>query len=139
MPKKTKSQRLGATTDDPIKMVELAIQEAETADEKAKDNLPLRRAAELGWLAASSTADVLAKRLNQTEPKGANGRRAVLKEVEDSRRMKRGTLSVKFDAAQEILHGECYHENHPKKCARDRVLDHLEQVKELVEIALKED
>ena len=135
---KTPRAALGAFKDDPLAMVNAAIAEAEKADDKAKDNLPLRRAAELGWLAASSTADVLAKRMGHAEPKGANGRRAVLKEVETAGRMKRGTLVIRFDAAQGILHGDCFHENDEKKCVRERVLDHLEQVKEMVDLALKD-
>jgi len=63
----------------------------------------------MGWLAASSTADVVAAKLGQKVPKGASGRRAVLVDLEDRARLRRGTLIGPFEAARTVLHGECFH------------------------------
>lgn len=44
-----------AHTDDPRKIVAEALRQAEKASERAEDNIPLRQAAELAWLAAVAT------------------------------------------------------------------------------------
>jgi hypothetical protein len=116
--------RLGAATDDPAALAKRALIEAERAL-AAKDPVAFRQAAETGWLAASSSADVAAARLKLPIPGGASGRQAVLTELERRARLRRGALLTTFGAAQEILHGRCFHGD---ACEPASVLGILESV-----------
>jgi hypothetical protein len=99
---------LGAARDNPAALADRASHEAAAANRR-KDTVGLREAAEIGWLAASSTADVAASKMGLKIPKGASGRRAVLTDLEQRAKLGRGTLVTPFEAARTVLHGECFH------------------------------
>jgi hypothetical protein len=101
------ANRFGAYTDNPRKMIVSAIRQAESVDEDGVNcakcgrscNEPLRMAAELGWLAASSAADALADR------------RKALHEAEQVYGMHVDALVSRLELARRVLHGECFHGN----------------------------
>lgn len=101
--------QLGAAHDDPPALIKQAI--AEASGYHGGDSFKIRRAAETGWLAASSTADVVAKQLGMRQPRGYDGRAAVLRELESRAGMRRGALVIPFQAARGTLHGSCFHED----------------------------
>jgi len=109
MPRKLSS--LGAATDDPLEIVARARKEAEKAI-RDNDRLGLRQAANKGYLAAASVADVAAMKLGEVQPKGQTARRSVLSNLEDAARLKRGSLLRTFSVAQGVLHSDCFHEDY---------------------------
>lgn len=117
----------GAAKDDPGALADRAIKEAESALRR-KDSVGFREAAEKGWLAASSSADVAADKLGMNIPGGHRGWRTTLGELEKHARLRRGSLVGTFEAAQSVLHGDCFHGD---KCSTLGVLGLLDDVKEL--------
>jgi hypothetical protein len=126
---KRKNAPLGAASDDPKSMIIRAIEKASNAPENEKDNLTLRQAAELGWLAASSTADVVTGMKEEPEPGGFNSRLKALTEAAEERGLKPKHVIAKFGAARAVLHGECFHSD---RCPRSVVMATLDEVKDLV-------
>lgn len=118
---------LGAPTDDPLALADRAIMEAESAL-KQRDTVGFRQAAEIGWLSASATADVVADRMGMPIPGGASGRRVTLENLEDAARLRRGSLVGRFEAARTVLHGECFHND---TCSERGVLGTLDEVRTL--------
>jgi len=116
-------------------MIDQAIEEAESATGKEHDNLPIRRAADTAWLAASSVADIAAAKLGLDPPKGKNGRLSVLEDVEEAYRLRRGVLHAKLNSAHAVLHAACFYENSPDVSKRD-VLAAMEEVKEMISLTL---
>lgn len=107
--RKVKTVRtLGAATDDPIAIVNRAVRQAHHAEADG-DADGLRQAAEMGWLAVSSLADVAAARLGRPAPGGASARREALRALESEARLRRGTFTHSFELARLQLHGECFH------------------------------
>jgi len=126
----------GAVTDHPGEMIDLAIEEATKATGKEHDNLPMRRAADMAWLAAASAADVAAAKLGLDIPKGTNGRVAVLDKVEKAYKLRTGILCGKFNAAHTTLHSLCYYEDSPSVDKRD-VLWAMEETREMIRYTLE--
>jgi hypothetical protein len=101
--------RLGAAHDDPTVLIDRAIA---TADRyHGHDSFKLRRAAEIGWLAASSAVDVAAKRMGRSQPKGYNTRHGILDTLEARAKLRRGSLTGQFHGARGTLHGDCFHDD----------------------------
>lgn len=125
---KTRTKSLGAASDDPMVLVNRAIRQADAAIER-NDLIGIREASELGWLAASSTADVASAKLKLRIPSGAKGRRAVLDAVEERAKLRKGTLIGPFEGARAVLHGECFHGD---VCSPRSVQGLLNEVKQLV-------
>ena len=115
----------GAASDDPGALADRAIREADAAIRR-KDDVGFREAAEKGWLAASSSADVAADKLGMKIPGGYSGRKSALGELEDRARLRRGALVGTFEAARAVLHGECFH---GAVCSTRGVLGLLDDVK----------
>jgi hypothetical protein len=113
-----RTTRFGAATDDPSVIARRAIREAEVAIRQG-DRLGLRQAANKGYLAASSAADVAAVRLGMNEPEGASGRRVALERLERTARVRRGSLLAPFESARRFLHGDCFHGD---DCPSDRAI-----------------
>ncbi len=125
---KKKSAVFGAITDDPTAIANRAIREAEKAI-REDDALGVRQAANKGWLAAASVADVVADRMGQSIPHGATGRLHVLNDLERRTRMRRGTLTAPFGTARQILHGGCFH---GAVCpSPGEILGHLDEIKDM--------
>ena len=108
MTAKRRTRQLGAATDDPVALANRAVREAQSA-QVASDADGMRQAAEKGWLALSSLADVAAARLGRPAPGGASGRREALRALESEARRRRGTFVYPFELARRQLHGECFH------------------------------
>ena len=100
------TKRLGAATDDPKALIARAIREYDAA---RGDPVGIREAANKGWLAICSLADVAAARFGMQEPGGASGRRVAIKELEKRAKIRRGTVQADFEMSRAILHGECFH------------------------------
>lgn len=125
MKKPKKSKPLGATTDNPRKLIARAIREYDAATNARRyDQEGARMAAENGWLAISSLADVAAEELGLPIPGGASGRRKTLQALDQ--RVKRGNFLQAYEVARTVLHGECFHED---KCPihTDAILDGLKR------------
>lgn len=101
--------RFGAAHDRPGELIDTAIAEAKAYH--GGDSFKLRRAAETGWLAASSAADVAAKRLGERHPKGYDGRHATLEKLEKRAKLRHGSLTAPLLAARGTLHGDCFHDD----------------------------
>lgn len=102
---------LGATTDNPMSLASRALREALRAEADG-DAVGMRQAAEKGWLAVSSLADLAAERLGRPAPSGASARREALRALETEARLRRGTFVQPFELARRQLHGECFHGDH---------------------------
>jgi len=125
---KRKAASFGAITDDPTHIVNVAIREAEQAI-RARDGLGIRQAANKGWLAAASVADVAAEKMGQKIPHGAKGRLEVLNDLERAARLRRGSLTATYGTARDILHGGCFHGD---VCpSSSELLGHLDAIKEM--------
>ena len=119
---------LGAASDDPAKIIKVAIEHAEAAI-KANDTQALREAAELGWLAMCGVADVAAHRLERGAMGGFNARRAFLVDLTRAAGVRLGDVVGSLEAARSVLHGDCFHS---AKCEPARVLTTLEIVRDAV-------
>ncbi len=120
---------LGAASDDPVALANRAIRDMRAAiHTRKRDQANIRQAANLGWLAISSLADVAADKLGRPAPGGASARRQMLLELDKRGRARGGGFLSTFEAARVSLHGECFHAD---KCQRDElVLALLEDVKQ---------
>ena len=127
-----KRTALGAATDDPHDIIQRAIRVAD--GHHGSDSLPLRQAAEAGWLAASSVADVAARHLGMKAPRGRLSRLAVLHALEDRAGFHRGELVTPFGAAQAHLHSYCFHED---VCPLPTIKSTLRAVEEMTRVANK--
>jgi hypothetical protein len=109
--------------DDPGALADRAIREADAALRR-KDDVGFREAAEKGWLAASSSANIAADKLGYggADELDDTGRKWALGELEDRARLRRGTLVGTFEAARAVLHGEYV-------CSTRGVLGLLDDVK----------
>jgi hypothetical protein len=130
MPKK-----LGAATDDPVALAKRALRKSHEAEESA-DDIDAREAANLGWLAVCSLADVASERLGETRGRrGSKGREQVIADLEKEAGIRRGTLGAVFAMAQSVLHGDTFHEDKPLRPAVRTAL--LEQVLEGMETGMR--
>jgi len=103
-------KQLGAASDDPKALISRAIREYNQATSgKRTDEVGVREAAEKGWLAVSSMADVAADRIGMKEPGGAAGRREAIRGLEQEAKLRRGSILGDFEVARTVLHGECFH------------------------------
>lgn len=126
----------GSVTDHPLTMIDEAIKEVKGTTGRERDNLPLRRAADMAWLAAASTADIVATRLSLDIPKGTNGRINVLEGVEKAYKLHAGELHGVLTYAHEVLHSLSYYEDSPKADKRN-VLAAMEAAKKMVSRVLE--
>lgn len=110
MPKK-KQGDFSHYADHPVKMAEKAIRDLARAPRGEVDNVQVRQAAELGWLAASSAADKIARTLGRAEPHGYNARQDALEDVGQAGGLRSAQLVANLAAAKSTLHGECYYGN----------------------------
>jgi len=115
-------------------MIKSAIAMASKAKKGEKDNTTLRQAAEWGWLAAASTADVVAKRLGLKATEGFGGRKDALAALDEESRLKGRFLENTLKLAHEELHGRTFHGN---ERTREDVLSTLAGVEVMVEEALR--
>lgn len=125
---RTTSGAFGAASDDPVALADRALEEAAEAI-RGSDGVGLREAAEKGWLAACSTADVVAMKLRRGKPKGRKGREDALAALEDCGGLRTGSFGKRFTYAR-VLHGECFHED---DCPPDHVV--VELLKDVCEFA----
>lgn len=129
--KARKLKALGAATDNPEEIIDRAIRQAVRSSDKSP-RLDLREAAEMGWLAISSLADVLADKVGERNAGGANGRFNVLEAAEKKGGLKKGRLTLPFVAARSALHGDCFHED---RCERKQIMPVLESIQEATRLA----
>lgn len=128
---RAKKSSLGAVTDNPVELIDRAIRKAHQAK---SPSIELREAAELGWLAASSTADVLGDHARERPAHGFNARMKILERVEREQGLKGEPLTRPLAFAKTALHSECFHED---KCDRKTVELALNDVKKMTEIAAR--
>jgi hypothetical protein len=119
---------IGAITDDPKALVNLALRKARTAIHD-DDRFGIREASEVGWLAAAASVDVAADRLGCSAPTGLQSRRKVVADLERSVRLRAGTLLKDFDIAHKILHGACFYGD---DCDPSTITGILEDVRDFV-------
>lgn len=109
------SKGLGAVGDDPwaiyARAVQLGNEGLELPLKSRNRRLRFREAAELGWLACSSMADVVSRHLGLKVPGGFAGRNSVYTKLAAESGMSANKLGRQFVAIQEVLHGECFHGN----------------------------
>lgn len=119
--------------DNPEQMVLAALDQAREASMEERDREGIRMAAELGWLAASSMADVVAHQLGMGKTRGFIARRKSLEELETKAKIHRDSLTSGFDRAKRTLHGECFHAN--EIATKSVIIAGLEDVKGLIDLA----
>lgn len=123
-PKKTKFIP-NAPTDDPKKLMNRAGRQMAEALQGRGDREGARMAAELAWLAVSSTADVLASSWGRVTPGGFKGRESVFKLIDKAT----GTdFANTFGLLSEDLHGKMFHDD-------DFNLDKEEAINYLLNVA----
>lgn len=128
------SHRFEALTDDPSWLIDLAINQAKES-KKEKNNVKLRQAAELGWLAASSLVDVVTGKLQEEPALGFQGRLAIIRRLEKNAGLKSKTLTAPFTTAQAVLHGQCFHGDKYEEA--DQIMFALDWVREMIPTALR--
>jgi hypothetical protein len=120
--------RLGAITDDPKALANLALRKVKVAIH-ADDRFGIREASEVGWLAAAAAVDVASARLGCAAPTGLQSRRKVVVDLERSVRLRSGTLLKDFDIAHKILHGACFYGD---DCDPSTIMGILEDIRDFV-------
>jgi len=115
-------------------MIENAIALALKAKKGEKYNETLHKAAEWGWLAASSTADVVAKRLRLPIPEGMGKRKDTMEELDALFRTKGHYFSNLLTFAHKELHSRAFHGN---ERTQKEVLFALSGVEVMVDEALR--
>lgn len=120
-----------AATDDPNLVVARAFDRAVNAPRRERQNLTIREAAELAWLAATAAVDRAAIAVGEKAPHGFESRVKALKAYEKFAAT-HGRLNEDFQDFYHTLHGGCFYGD---RCPdRAYVLAKIEAVQDFVAI-----
>ncbi len=131
MPTKRKpmARQLGAVSDKPDELIDRALAQYNAASNDDPHNVDARLAAELGWLALNSFADIVGKRLGMPAGHSASRRVDALEAIDS--RVPRLRSRDTFTAARDELHGQCFYEDMCPTPARTRTL--LANIKDVID------